>query len=136
MNYRLPRLNEWEYAAKGASASKGYTHSGSNNADDVAWYSENSDETTHPVKTKLPNKIEIYDMIVNVSEYLMYTRVYDNYYSYHYYCISGGSYDNVASISSSEFQIDKIYNQLANKPTPSKYQYTYLGLRIAVDDIE
>ena len=135
-NFRLPTQEEWEYAAKGASASKGYTHSGSNNADDVAWYSENSDETTHPVKTKLPNEIGIYDMSGNVSEYLGYRSVYDNYYSYHYYRKSGGSYDNVASISSSEYQIDKIYNQIANKPTPSKYQYTYLGLRIAVDDIE
>ena len=64
-NYRLPTEAEWEYAARGGNKSKGYKYSGSNNLDDVAWYSENSDKTTHRVGEKQP----IYDMSGNVWEW-------------------------------------------------------------------
>ena len=40
-NYRLPTVKEWEYAARGGKISvgkRGYTYSGSNTADEVAWY--------------------------------------------------------------------------------------------------
>jgi formylglycine-generating enzyme required for sulfatase activity len=36
--YRLPTLEEWQYAAKGGSLSKNYTYSGSNDQDEVAWW--------------------------------------------------------------------------------------------------
>ena len=36
--YRLPTEAEWEYAAGGGQKSKGYTYSGSDDADKVAWY--------------------------------------------------------------------------------------------------
>ena len=68
-NFRLPTEAEWEYAAKGGNKSKGYTYSGSNNLDDVAWYYENSEGCTHPVKTKAANELGIYDMSGNVEEW-------------------------------------------------------------------
>ena len=67
-NYRLPTEAEWEYAARGGNKSKGYTYSGSNNIDEVAWYSENSNNQIHPVGTKAPNELGIYDMSGNVWE--------------------------------------------------------------------
>ena len=67
--FRLPTEAEWEYAARGGKKSKGYKYSGSNNIDDVAWYDENSNDKTHPVKTKRPNELEIYDMSGNVLEW-------------------------------------------------------------------
>jgi formylglycine-generating enzyme required for sulfatase activity len=68
-NYRLPRETEWEYAARGGNSSRGYKYSGSANINDVAWYDGNSGERTHPVGTKAPNELGIYDMSGNVKEW-------------------------------------------------------------------
>lgn len=67
--FRLPTEAEWEYAALGGNKSRGYLYSGSNTLDKVAWYSGNSNNNTHPVKTKLANELGIYDMSGNVVEW-------------------------------------------------------------------
>lgn len=68
-NFRMPTEAEWEFAAKGGNQSHGYIYSGSDTADDVAWYKGNSGGKTHPVGTKQPNELGIYDMTGNVSEW-------------------------------------------------------------------
>ena len=76
--FRLPTEAEWEFAARGGNQSRRTQYSGSSNIDDVAW--DNSSDETHPVKTKCPNELGLYDMSGNVWEWCQ--DWFGNYSSY------------------------------------------------------
>ena len=67
--YRLPTEAQWEYAARGGLKGQSFTYSGGNEPDPLGWYDENSDMKSHPVATKAPNSLGLFDLTGNVKEW-------------------------------------------------------------------
>ena len=129
--FRFPTEAEWEFAAKGGNMSKGYTYAGSDYIDNFAWYSDNSNTTTHQVKTKAANELGLYDMSGNVWEWC-----YDWYGSY-----SSGFQTNPTGPTSGSYRVIRggcwnssaidclVTNRNGDEPTT---RFFGLGLRLCL----
>ncbi len=128
--YRLPTEAEWEYACRaGSDLSIGSV----GDLQSSAWYSENSDNVTHPVKQKQANAWGLYDMLGNVSEWCadIYEKKYPETVSIDptgpetgpLRVIRGGAFDT----------FPPGLRCAARTSAPASYQFTQTGLRIVLE---
>jgi formylglycine-generating enzyme required for sulfatase activity len=68
MGCRLPTEAEWEYLC-GVGGSAQWCCPSAYDLPTYAWYSDNADDQPHPVGTRLPNTLGMYDMHGNVWEW-------------------------------------------------------------------
>jgi formylglycine-generating enzyme required for sulfatase activity len=74
-HYQLPAETQWEYACRAGARNE---YCGSDAADSVAWYDQDSGKASHPVGTKQANVLGLFDMSGNVSEWMQDTY-HDHY---------------------------------------------------------
>lgn len=67
--FRLPTEAEWEWAAKGGTENQWPGINDKEQLHNYAWYTANSGQKTHEVKTRKPNEYQLYDMSGNVAEW-------------------------------------------------------------------
>ena len=113
--FRLPTEAEWEYACKAGTTGIRY-----DNLDLVAWYKENSENTTHPVGLKQPNAWGLYDMLGNVWEWC--SDIYDESVYGSYRLFRGGGWSD---------EERSVMATTRRRSHPLKFKIDDLGFRIA-----
>lgn len=131
--FRLPTEAEWEYAARGGNnVSRRLTYAGSEYLGKVAWYSQNSDNRVHPVKTKIPNELGLYDMSGNVYEWCQ--DWYGQYDSADQENPKGDSVGSTRVIRGGSWNTGASYSRVTNRgsDTPSN-RNDFVGFRLVMN---
>lgn len=132
--YQIPTEAEWEFAARGGNLSKGFTYSGADDPNLVAWFIGNSSNKTQPVAQKQPNELGLFDMTGNVWEWTndVY-KIYDSVSVVNPQSIIVGNemVFRGGGIMEPEFYIRVAMRGQSNN---RKYSYRDLGLRVVCDE--
>jgi formylglycine-generating enzyme required for sulfatase activity len=130
--YRLPTEAEWEYTCRagGADPPVGPAELGA-----VAWYSDNSEGTTHPVGLQKPNAWGLHDMLGNAAEWTLdaygpYPRVEQDTNP------TGPAAASTKVVRGGSWRgFPPALRCAARTGTPESYQLAHVGLRV-VQEIE
>ncbi len=127
--YRLPTEAEWEYACRAGATSTTGTDLAA-----VAWYSDNSDGTAHPVALKAPNTWGLFDMLGNVAEWTM--DVYAPYPREDVKDPAGPATGSTKVVRGGSWRsVPPALRCAARVGTPESYQLAHVGLRV-VEEVE
>jgi formylglycine-generating enzyme required for sulfatase activity len=133
----LPSEAQWEYAARGGQGNR-YKYAGSNDADEIAWFTENTNNLgTRPVGQKKKNGYGLFDLSGNVFEWTL-DKWHDNY--------DGAPTDGTAWTSGDSsgrvtrggcWRFGASYLRVAHRSRsylPPSFRRDYLGFRIVRND--
>ncbi len=82
VRFQLPTEAQWEYACHAETATRFYSGDKDSDLDGVGWFDLNSNNSTHEVRGKKPNKWGLYDMHGNVYQWCQ------DWYDPKYYSVS------------------------------------------------
>lgn len=93
--FDLPSETEWEYAARTGVTTKWLCGDSEEGLENFAWYSTNSDGSTHEVGTRQANAWGLYDVHGNVWEWCLSRG--SGYFDNSKRVLCGGAYETIAS---------------------------------------
>lgn len=131
LEFRMPTEAEWEYAACGGQQSQGFTYSGSNDANKVAWYRDNAGEKMHPSAMLLPNELGLFDMSGNLWEWC--SDYYGSYTSESAINPTGPTTGTKRVVRGGSFTYEMAFSRCKTRNyLPETNQSVAVGLRLAI----